>query len=110
MTIHSKDQLSYRLNKNWRIHKKTTKGKAEALWRYIEFQTAERQRIGKASNQVILDGALVEVATMKKEIGRYSQGAWSSGINGMLEENRLHNELFADAWAKLLGPRRLPDI
>ncbi|KAK7992746.1 hypothetical protein PG988_001540 [Apiospora saccharicola] len=77
--IVTKNQLSHRLNKTWRIHKKTPKGKAEPLWRYIDYQIAERRRSGKTSH-VILDGILLDPDTTKKETGRYSQRAWSSGI------------------------------
>ncbi|KAK7932508.1 ankyrin [Apiospora marii] len=105
--IVTKNQLSHRLNKNWRIHKKTTKGKAEALWRSIDCRIAERRRTGKASH-VILDGALVESATIIKETGRYSQRAWSSGITGMSEETRFHHELRADASGKGARPKTPP--
>jgi hypothetical protein len=75
--------LFNRLNKVWRIHKKNPKGKAEAVWRYVDHQIAERRRNGKTSN-VILDGALLDSVKVTKETGRYSQRAWSSGI-GMLK-------------------------
>jgi hypothetical protein len=71
--------LSHRLNKIWRIHKKTPKGKAEALWRYVDYRIAERRRDGKSSNTII-DGIILDSAKVTKETGRYSQRAWSSGM------------------------------
>ncbi|KAK8131600.1 hypothetical protein PG984_008038 [Apiospora sp. TS-2023a] len=77
--IVTKNQLSHRLNKTWRIRKKTTKGKSEPLWAYIDYQVAERLKDGKASH-VILDGIILDPDTTNKQTGRYSQRAWSSGI------------------------------
>ncbi|KAK8084370.1 ankyrin repeat-containing domain protein [Apiospora hydei] len=77
--IVTRNQLSHRLNKTWRIHKTTPKGEAEALWRCIEYRITERRKRGKSSN-IILDGALVGPAKVMKETGRYSQLSWLSGI------------------------------
>ncbi|KAK8115355.1 multiple ankyrin repeats single kh domain-containing protein [Apiospora kogelbergensis] len=77
--IVTRNQLHNRLNKTWRIHKKTSKGEAEALWRCIDYRIAERRTHGKASN-VIINGAIIESAKVTKETGRYSRRAWSSGI------------------------------
>ncbi|KAK8030400.1 hypothetical protein PG990_000134 [Apiospora arundinis] len=78
--IVTKNQLHHRLNKIWRIHKKTSKGEAALRWRYIDHQIAQRISNGKTTSGVYINGVLVEPAKVKKETGRYSQRAWSSGI------------------------------
>ncbi|KAK8061050.1 ankyrin repeat-containing domain protein [Apiospora hydei] len=76
----TKDQLSRRLTNTWRVRKKAPKGDAGPLWRYVDYQIAERRKIGKPSSSVRLDGTLLDSSKVTKETGRYSQSAWSTGI------------------------------
>ncbi|KAK6835061.1 hypothetical protein PG987_009755 [Apiospora arundinis] len=78
--IVTRNQLHHRLNKTWRIHKKTSKGEAAPTWRYIDHQIAERIRNGKTISDVYINDVLVEPAKVKKETGRHSERAWSIGI------------------------------